>query len=220
MGWSWRRTLQTHTLAQTNASRAASQPWSPHRPLRVHSREQRPHLPPFSHCAVHPAFPFGFGLSYASFTYSNLRVDGRAVSFSVTRSGTNGCDTPQLYVSYPTAATDPTVPVKVGHGVAPSFGNHPLHHTNNCQHYDCKREHVVPHTHTMPGTVLSQSSAFTVASSKSSTSTHARCGIPCARRCCAILRRRARLLTTSSTRCRSATSPRTPPDGSSPGATE
>jgi len=62
---------------------------------------------------VHPAFPFGFGLSYASFTYSNLRVDGRAVSFSVTRSGTNGCDTPQLYVSYPTAATDPTVPVKV-----------------------------------------------------------------------------------------------------------
>jgi beta-glucosidase len=62
---------------------------------------------------VQPAFPFGFGLSYAAFTYSNLRVEGRTVAFWVHRTGASGCDTPQLYVSYPTAAEDHTVPVKV-----------------------------------------------------------------------------------------------------------
>ena len=45
------------------------------------------------------------------FTYSGLVVSGRTISFKVTSSGT-GCDTPQLYLSAPTAATDPALPLK------------------------------------------------------------------------------------------------------------
>eukprot|EP01051_Picozoa_sp_SAG22_P023092 SAG22_NODE_5805_length_949_cov_1.614118_2_plen_111_part_00 len=43
-------------------------------------------------------------------TYSALQVSGMTVSFTV--AGT-GCDTPQVYLSYPGAATDPAVPAKV-----------------------------------------------------------------------------------------------------------
>ena len=60
-----------------------------------------------------PAYPFGHGLSYGSFTYSNLSVVGRAVSFSVTLASGAGCDTAQLYLSAPTAGSDPAVPLKV-----------------------------------------------------------------------------------------------------------
>lgn len=42
--------------------------------------------------------------------YSNLKIDGRAISFDIT--GT-GCDTPQVYIGYPAAKTDPKVPKKV-----------------------------------------------------------------------------------------------------------
>ena len=41
---------------------------------------------------------------------------GRAISFTVARakgSAANSCDTPQVYFSYPAAATDPRVPAKV-----------------------------------------------------------------------------------------------------------
>ena len=64
---------------------------------------------------VAPAFPFGHGLSYGAFKYSTLTVTGRVVSFTVRRTtGTaSGCDTPQLYLGAPSAATDPTLPVKV-----------------------------------------------------------------------------------------------------------
>ena len=61
-----------------------------------------------------PAYPFGHGLTYGSFTYSGLSVSGRDVSFTLTRSaGSLGCDTPQLYLGWPTAASDPRVPLKV-----------------------------------------------------------------------------------------------------------
>jgi len=59
---------------------------------------------------VKPAFPFGHGLTYGGMTYSNLATTGRTISFEV--QGT-GCDTPQLYIGYPSAATDPKVPKKV-----------------------------------------------------------------------------------------------------------
>ena len=62
------------------------------------------------HPSVKPAFPFGHGLSYGNMTFSDLKVTDRTVSF--TMAGT-GCDPPQLYLSYPTAETDPTVPAKV-----------------------------------------------------------------------------------------------------------
>ena len=52
-----------------------------------------------------PAFPFGFGLSYTSFRYSNLKVAGGGslkVGFRVTNIGRRpGADIPQAYVTPP-----------------------------------------------------------------------------------------------------------------------
>ena len=50
-----------------------------------------------------PLYPFGYGLSYTSFAYKNLKVEdaaGLKVSFDVTNTGkVAGADTPQLYVT-------------------------------------------------------------------------------------------------------------------------
>jgi beta-glucosidase len=60
-----------------------------------------------------PLYPFGFGLSYTTFTYSALRLSGTSmaqggsvtVSVDVTNSGTRaGDEVVQLYVSYPTTS--------------------------------------------------------------------------------------------------------------------
>ncbi|WHO41191.1 beta-glucosidase [Sphingobium sp. AP49] len=55
-----------------------------------------------------PLFPFGYGLTYTSFHYANLKVaDGTklSVSFDVTNSGQRaGADVPQLYVEAKSAA--------------------------------------------------------------------------------------------------------------------
>jgi beta-glucosidase len=59
----------------------------------------------------HPLYPFGFGLSYTTFSFSNLRVAALAksgstvaVSFDVTNTGSvAGADVAQLYVSDPSA---------------------------------------------------------------------------------------------------------------------
>ena len=45
-------------------------------------------------------FPFGFGLSYSKFEYSDLKVDEKGVSFTITNSSdVDGKDIAQLYVS-------------------------------------------------------------------------------------------------------------------------
>lgn len=62
---------------------------------------------------VTPAFPFGHGLTYGTFTYAGIQVVGRTVSFDITRTAGTGCDTAQVYLSYPDAKADPAVPVKV-----------------------------------------------------------------------------------------------------------
>ncbi len=52
-----------------------------------------------------PLYPFGFGLSYTTFQYSNLRVNGLTFSADVKNSGTRGGDeVVQLYVRQPVAS--------------------------------------------------------------------------------------------------------------------
>jgi beta-glucosidase len=68
---------------------------------------------------IAPAFPFGFGLSYTTFGFSNLTVspfnsNGRAtVTATVTNTGTKaGADVAQLYVGDPAASQDPPKQLK------------------------------------------------------------------------------------------------------------
>lgn len=49
---------------------------------------------------IPPLFPFGFGLSYTTFEYSQLEVDDEGASVTLTNTGTvSGAETAQLYVS-------------------------------------------------------------------------------------------------------------------------
>jgi beta-glucosidase len=66
---------------------------------------------------ITPLFPFGFGLSYTTFSYSHLRVHGTTkhatASFRVTNTGTRtGAEVAQLYVSDPPAAHEPPKQLK------------------------------------------------------------------------------------------------------------
>jgi beta-glucosidase len=66
---------------------------------------------------IAPLFPFGFGLSYTTFRYSNLAVapspGGAAVSFDVTNTGDRtGAEVPQLYVADPATTGEPPLQLK------------------------------------------------------------------------------------------------------------
>ncbi|ESQ88693.1 beta-glucosidase family protein [Asticcacaulis benevestitus] len=58
----------------------------------------------FAKTGAKPLFPFGFGLSYTQFSYTDLKVTGGqtvSVSFTVTNTGKlSGKDTPQVYLSH------------------------------------------------------------------------------------------------------------------------
>jgi beta-glucosidase len=62
---------------------------------------------------ITPLFPFGYGLSYTSYSYSNLRLtpktsDTAVARFTVTNTGrVAGADVAQAYVAMPTAAGEP-----------------------------------------------------------------------------------------------------------------
>jgi beta-glucosidase len=64
-----------------------------------------------------PLFPFGYGLSYSSFTYSNLSVSRGPAELTVTAKVTNaskvaGEEVPQLYLSYPDAQNSPRLELR------------------------------------------------------------------------------------------------------------
>jgi beta-glucosidase len=57
-----------------------------------------------------PLFPFGFGLSYTHFAYSNLKIapDAKSVSFDVKNTGASaGDEIAEVYVTLPNAAGEP-----------------------------------------------------------------------------------------------------------------
>lgn len=65
---------------------------------------------------ITPLFPFGFGLSYTTFGYSNLQIDNTSpdgvtpvtVTATVTNTGSvAGADVAQLYLGFPAAAGEP-----------------------------------------------------------------------------------------------------------------
>jgi beta-glucosidase len=56
----------------------------------------------YSTAGVPVTFPFGFGLSYTTFAYSDLEVDAEGVSFTLTNTGdVAGAEVAQLYVGRP-----------------------------------------------------------------------------------------------------------------------
>jgi beta-glucosidase len=64
-----------------------------------------------------PLFPFGYGLSYANFSYSNLQVrssgHGATATVTITNTGrTTGAEVAQLYLTDPAAAGEPPYQLK------------------------------------------------------------------------------------------------------------
>jgi beta-glucosidase len=74
----------------------------------------------FDKQGLQPAFPFGHGLSYTSFSYSNLKVspgtgDGSSVTVAVDLKNTGavtGKEVAQLYVGFPSSAGEPPKQLK------------------------------------------------------------------------------------------------------------
>ena len=62
---------------------------------------------------VAPAFPFGHGLSFTTFHYSELQSSTSAVSLTLTNNGSaGGAEVVQLYLSFPAAAGEPPQQLK------------------------------------------------------------------------------------------------------------
>jgi len=62
---------------------------------------------------VIPAFSFGHGLSYTEFEYSDLKVKGRSVSFSIKNAGkVDGAEVPQMYLGFPVSSQEPPKQLK------------------------------------------------------------------------------------------------------------
>ena len=64
----------------------------------------------FQHKNIQPLFPFGFGLSYTQFAYSNLKVDetAKSITFDLRNTGSRaGDEIAQVYVTLPASSGEP-----------------------------------------------------------------------------------------------------------------
>lgn len=67
----------------------------------------------FDSRGVTPLYPFGHGLSYTSFSYTNLSATSSSVSFTLTNTGSRaGAEVAQLYLGFPTSAGEPPKQLK------------------------------------------------------------------------------------------------------------
>ena len=67
----------------------------------------------FTSAGIDVAFPFGYGLSYSSFEYSDLSVDEEGATLTVTNTcSRDGAEVVQLYVSAPGGVFDPARELK------------------------------------------------------------------------------------------------------------
>jgi beta-glucosidase len=78
---------------------------------------------------ITPLFPFGFGLSYTSYKYSNLQItpgsgNTATVTFDITNTGSrSGSEIAELYVNMPAAAGEPPRQLKGFQKIALSAGS-------------------------------------------------------------------------------------------------
>lgn len=64
-------------------------------------------------CGTGAKYPFGFGLSYTSFEYSDLETDEEGVSFNIKNTGIlYGGEIAQLYIAFPESANAPKLQLK------------------------------------------------------------------------------------------------------------
>eukprot|EP00967_Tisochrysis_lutea_P143270 scaffold265877_cov32-Tisochrysis_lutea.AAC.2 len=69
--------------------------------------------------SVAPAFPFGYGLSFTTFTLSKLTASANAISVTVTNTGrVAGRAVPQLYLGFPPQAGEPPQQLRGFHKTA------------------------------------------------------------------------------------------------------
>ncbi len=62
---------------------------------------------------IAPAYPFGHGLSYTQFRYSDLRISATEIRATVTNiGGRSGIDVPQLYIGFPQTSAAVPQPVR------------------------------------------------------------------------------------------------------------
>jgi beta-glucosidase len=67
----------------------------------------------YEHNGTKPLFPFGYGLSYTTFKYANLKADEHGVSFDVTNTGARSGDAvAELYIAPPNAKLRPAKELK------------------------------------------------------------------------------------------------------------
>ena len=73
--------------------------------LPVYYNKKKPTVHNYVEMSASPLYPFGYGLSYTSFKYSNLLINGNldkgyTVSFDITNTGNmDGEEVPQLYIT-------------------------------------------------------------------------------------------------------------------------
>jgi len=62
---------------------------------------------------VVPRFPFGHGLSYTTFGYAGLNINGRTVTATISNTGkVAGSEVPQLYIGFPSASGEPSIQMR------------------------------------------------------------------------------------------------------------